>query len=118
VPSSIRHASYALGASHYQTVLRAIVPSALPAVITAIFLGIARIAGETAPLLLTAFGNQYWPRSLAEPTPSLPVYIFNYAMSPYEDWHRQAWAAALVLLVGVMALNFGIRALAGRRLAE
>ena len=90
VPSSLRHASYALGATQWQTVLRVSVPAALPAIITAIFLSIARVAGETAPLLLTASSNAYWPRSLNDYTPSLPVFIFNYAVSPYDDWHRQA----------------------------
>jgi phosphate transport system permease protein len=115
VPEAIRDASYALGASRCQTVLRVAVPAALPAIITAVFLAIARIAGETAPLLLTASSNQYWPSSPGDFTPSLPVYIFNYAVSPYEDWHRQAWAAALVLLAAVMVLNFGVRLLAGKR---
>jgi phosphate transport system permease protein len=118
VPRSIRHASYALGASQWQTVLRVSVPAALPAIITAVFLGIARIAGETAPLLLTASSNQYWPTSPNDFTPSLPVFIFNYAVSPYEDWHRQAWAAALVLLVVVMVLNVGVRLVTGRRLVQ
>ena len=89
-------------------------PAALPAIITAVFLAIARIAGETAPLLLTASSNQYWPR---RPTTS-PLrcrLIFNYAVSPYDDWHRQAWAAALVLLAVVMLLNFGVRLLTGKR---
>jgi phosphate transport system permease protein len=116
VPASIRNASYALGASRWQTVVKVCLPAALPAIITAVFLGIARVAGETAPLLLTAGTNQYWPRSPNDFTPSLPVYIFNYAVSPYEDWHRQAWAAALVLLAVVMVLNVGVRALTGKRL--
>jgi phosphate transport system permease protein len=115
VPRTIRDASYALGAKHYQTVLRVTVPAALPAIITAVFLAIARVAGETAPLLLTASGNQYWPRSPNDFTPSLPVYIFTYAVSPYDDWHRQAWAAALVLLAVVMILNFGVRFATGKR---
>jgi phosphate transport system permease protein len=115
VPQSLRHASYALGANHWQTVARVAVPAALPAIITAVFLGIARVAGETAPLLLTSSSNDYWPRSLNDFTPSLPVYIFNYASSPYDDWHRKAWAAAFVLLVIVLLLNFGVRRLAGTR---
>jgi phosphate transport system permease protein len=115
VPKTLRDASYALGSSQWQTVVRVTVPAALPAIITAVFLGIARVAGETAPLLLTASSNTYWPRSLNDFTPSLPVFIFNYAVSPYDDWHRQAWAAAFVLLVTVMALNFGIRTLTGKR---
>jgi phosphate transport system permease protein len=115
VPSAIRNASYALGASQWQTVLRVSVPAALPAIITGVFLAIARIGGETAPLLLAAGGNRFYPTSPSDRAPSLPVYIFNYAMSPYDDWKRQAWAAALVLLVAVMLLNFGIRWLTGKR---
>jgi len=118
VPQSIRSASYALGASRYQTVLRVVVPAALPAIITAVFLAIARIGGETAPLLLTAGGNQYWPTSPNDFTPSLPVYIFEYAKSPYPDWKRQAWAGALVLLTAVMLLNFGVRFLTGKRVVQ
>jgi phosphate transport system permease protein len=115
VPETIRHASYALGASRYQTVLRAVVPAAIPAITTAVFLAIARIGGETAPLLLTASSNQYWPTSPNDFMPSLPVYIFTYAVSPYDDWHRQAWAGALVLMTAVMLLNFGVRSIASRR---
>jgi phosphate transport system permease protein len=118
VPQSIRDASYALGATQYQSVLRVIVPAALPAIITAVFLAIARIGGETAPLLLTAFSNQFWPTSPNDSTPSLPVYVFTYAISPYHDWHRQAWAAALVLLAAVMLLNIGIRLLTGKRVVR
>jgi len=118
VPKSLRHASYALGANHWQTIVRVTVPAALPAIITAVFLSIARIAGETAPLLLTASSNQYWPTSPGDFMPSLPVYIFTYAVSPYDDWHRQAWAAALVLLVVVMVLNFGIRLATGKRVLQ
>jgi phosphate transport system permease protein len=114
VPSSLKEGSYALGANRLQTAFRVTVPAALPALITAVFLAIARVAGETAPLLLTASSNQFWPTSPNDFMPSLPVYIFNYAVSPYKDWHRQAWAAALVLLVAVMILNFGIRAVTGK----
>ncbi len=116
VPDTLRNASYALGASQWQTIVRISVPAALPAIITAIFLAIARVAGETAPLLLTAFGNQYMPSSPNEPTPSLPVYIFNYSKGDDAEWIRQAWAAALMLLIVVMLLNFGIRAATGKRL--
>jgi phosphate transport system permease protein len=118
VPKTLRQASYALGAGHWQTVLRVTVPAALPAIITAVFLSIARVAGETAPLLLTASSNQFWPRSPDDSTPSLPVYIFTYAVSPYDDWHRQAWAAALVLLTVVMLLNFGVRLATGKRVLQ
>ncbi|MGC1717381.1 MAG: phosphate ABC transporter permease subunit PstC [Isosphaeraceae bacterium] len=115
VPRSIRGAGYALGARRWQIVMGIVVPAALPALITALFLAIARVAGETAPLLLTASSNQFWPSSPGDFTPSLPVYIFTYAVSPYEDWHRQAWAAALVLVVAVMLLNFCVRVLGGKR---
>jgi phosphate transport system permease protein len=116
VPDSLRQASYALGATQWQTVLRVILPAALPAVITAMCLAIARVAGETAPLILTAGHNIYWPNGPADYIPSLPVVIWKYSGSPYSDWHRQAWAAALVLLVVVMLLNFGIRAITGKRI--
>ena len=98
--------------------LRVTVPAALPAIITAVFLGIARVAGETAPLLLTASSNDYWPRSINDFTPSLPVYIFNYAISPYDDWHRKAWAAAFVLLAVVLALNICVRLVTGKRVLQ
>jgi phosphate transport system permease protein len=115
VPGSLRNASHALGAYHWQTVLKVTVPAALPAIITGVFLAIARIAGETAPLLMTAFGNLDWPASPADKTPALPLFIYKYSMSGNEEWERQAWAAALVLLAFVMLLNVGIRFLTGRR---
>jgi phosphate transport system permease protein len=115
VPKPLREGSYALGASQWQTIVRVIVPAALPAIITAIFLGIARVAGETAPLLLTASSNDFWPRSVNDFTPSIPVYIYNYATGPYDDWHRKAWAAAFVLLVAVLALNIFVRVVSGKR---
>ncbi len=115
VPQSLRHASLALGARNWQTIIRVTVPAALPAIITAVFLAIARIVGETAPLLLTAGTNRFWPDGLSDFTPSLPVFIFNYANSPDPEWNRQAWAAAFVLLTLVMFLNFGIRFMTGKR---
>jgi phosphate transport system permease protein len=115
VPKASRYGSYALGAGQWQTVLRVTVPAALPAIITAIFLAVARVVGETAPLILTAFNNNHWASSPNDATPSLPYFIFNYAVSPYEDWHRQGWAAALVLLSVVMILSFGVRLIMGRR---
>ena len=115
VPRTVRGAGYAMGASRWQVIMGIVVPAALPALITALFLAIARVAGETALLLLTASSNQFWPSSPGDFTPSLPVYVFTYAVSPYEDWHRQAWAAALVLVVAVMLLNFGVRVLGGKR---
>jgi len=115
VPTPLRLASFALGGSQWQTVLRVVVPAALPAIITGVFLSIARIGGETAPLLLTAGYTAFMPGGPSDPMPSVPVLIYTYAVSPYPNWHRQAWAAALVLLVVVMLLNFGIRFLTGKR---
>jgi phosphate transport system permease protein len=115
VPGSLRQASYALGAAHWQTVLRIVVPAALPAIITGVFLAIARIAGETAPLLMTAGNTPFMPSGPGGQMPSVPVLIYEFAKSPYPNWHRQAWAAALVLLTIVMLLNFGIRFLTGKR---
>ena len=118
VPVSLRTASYALGASHAQTVLRITVPAALPAIITAVFLSVARIAGETAPLLLTAGFNYFWPESLGDFTPTLPPYIYNYATGVSDNHKRQAWSAAFVLMVMVLLLNFGIRLVTGRRVVQ
>jgi phosphate transport system permease protein len=115
VPQALRNASYALGATHWQTVLKVTVPAALPAIITGVFLAIGRIAGETAPLLLTAYGSNFWPRGPGDRTPFLPKYIYDYSRSGYDDWERQAWAAALVLVAVVMILNVGIRFLTGTR---
>jgi phosphate transport system permease protein len=115
VPQSLRNASHALGAFHWQTVLRVSVPAALPAIITAAFLAIARIAGETAPLLLTNFGSEQMVVSPAEPMGALPMYIFNYSLSGFGPKEEKAWAAALVLLAFVMLLNVGVRVATGRR---
>ena len=97
-------------------------PAALPAVITGVFLAIARIAGETAPLLLTAYGSSFFPKTLPqgidERTPFLPKYIYDYARSGFPDWERQAWAAALVLVTVVMLLNVGIRLATGKRVVS
>jgi phosphate transport system permease protein len=118
VPPTLRHASLALGASQWQTLLRITIPAALPAIVTAVFLSIARVVGETAPLLLTAGMNRFWPRSLSDYTPSLSVYIFAYADSGDSEWIKQAWATALMLLTLVMLLNFGIRILTGKRVVQ
>jgi len=126
VPETIRQASYALGASRMQTTLRVILPAALPAIVTGVFLAVGRIAGETAPLLLTAGGSDQWPVTAdltfpflharpASQTAFLPGNIFNYSRSPYADWKDQAWGGALVLLAVVMVLNVGIRLAAGKR---
>ncbi len=115
VPNPLREASYALGATQWQTVMRVIVPAALPAIITGILLAMSRIAGETAPLLLTAGNSQFWPQSLSEPTPYLTYYIYDYAKSGKPELERQAWAASFVLLVFIMSLNISIRFLSGKR---
>lgn len=115
VPQSLRHASYALGATYWQTVLRVTLPAALTAVITGIILAAGRIAGETAPLLLTAFGSEYMPRGLTGSTPFLPGYIYKYSGRAEAGYQQQAWAAALILLTVIMVLNVSIRLLTGRR---
>jgi phosphate transport system permease protein len=115
VPQALRNASFALGASQWQTAVKVTIPAAMPAIITGVFLAIARIAGETAPLLLTAYGSNFWPRSPNDRTPFLAKYIFDYSRSGYPDWERQAWAGALVLLGVVMFLNVGIRLVTGKR---
>jgi phosphate transport system permease protein len=116
VPPTMRDASYALGASQWQTVLKVTLPAAVPAIITAVFLAVARVVGETAPLLLTAgSSSRHWPTSPNDWMPALPEFIFRYAMSSSEDWRRMGWAAALVLLGIVMILSFGVRLITGRR---
>ncbi len=105
VPRSLRESGMALGASKSETIRTIVIPAALNGIITGIMLDVARVAGETAPLLFTAFGNQYWSHGWMQPTASLPVMIFTYAIAPYDDWHRQAWAAGFVLLSGVLLVN-------------
>jgi phosphate transport system permease protein len=109
VPNSLREGSLALGASKTRTILSVIVPAAKQGILTGMILGVARIAGETAPLLFTSFNNQFWSKTLNEPTASLPFMIYYLAISPYEDWHREAWAAGLVLLVLVLIANIASR---------
>lgn len=111
VPTGYREAALALGIPQWQTVLQIVVRTALKGIVTGALLALARVAGETAPLLFTAFGNRYWNHHLSDPISALPLQIFNYAISPYEDWHRQAWAGALVLLIFVAAVNVGVRIL-------
>jgi len=101
VPGTLREASLALGVPLWRTTLKVTLASARTGIITGVLLAIARIAGETAPLLFTALGNQFWSSKLTEPMAALPLQIFNFAIAPYEDWHRLAWAGALVL-VGIM----------------
>lgn len=109
VPQSIREASLALGISRWKTTLSIVLKTAMSGIITGILLAIARIAGETAPLLFTAFGNQYFSTALDEPIASLPLQIYNYAKSPYTDWHEQAWAGALILILLVFVINLVVR---------
>ncbi len=116
VPQPLREAGLALGASRWKTVAIVVIPAALRGVITGVMLDLARVAGETAPLLFTAFNNRFWSSGWDQPTASLPVMIFTYAISPYDDWHRQAWAAALVLLMLVLAANILARVVLARRL--
>jgi phosphate transport system permease protein len=116
VPQTLREASLALGVPEWKTSLRVVLRTALGGIVTAVLLAIARAAGETAPLLFTSLNNQYWNFQLDQPTSSLTVQIFNYAISPYEDWHQKAWSAALVLLVLVGGLNLVARILSRSRL--
>jgi phosphate transport system permease protein len=117
VPNALREASMALGASKWKTIASVIVPAAYRGILTAILLAFARVAGETAPLLFTAFGNQFWSPGWNQPTASLPVMIYTYAIAPYDDWHRQAWAAGLVLLGLILVINIVARAILSRGIA-
>ena len=114
VPRALREGSMALGASKWRTIMSVVVPAAYRGIMTAILLALARVAGETAPLLFTAFGNRYWSPGVSQPTASLPVMIFTFAISPYDDWHRQAWAAGLVLLALILIVNIFARAILSR----
>jgi len=109
VPGTLREGAMALGASKWKTVATVILPAAKGGIITGVLLALARVAGETAPLLFTAFGNRFWSPGLSQPISSLPVMIYTYAIAPYDDWHRQAWAAGLVLLGLVLVANVGTR---------
>ncbi len=112
VPSSLREAALALGIPQWKTSIRVVLRTALGGIVTAILLSVSRAAGETAPLLFTSLNNQYWNTRIDEPTASLTVQIYNYAISPYEDWHQKAWASALVLLLFISLLNLASRFLA------
>ena len=114
VPATLREASLALGIPQWKTSLRVVLRTAAGGILTAVLLSIARAAGETAPLLFTSLNNQYWNWRPDQPTASLTVQIFNYAISPYADWHQKAWSAALVLLLLVGALNLAARWALGR----
>ena len=109
VPNQMREAAFALGMPAWRVTSRIIYKSALSGIVTGILLGLARIAGETAPLLFTALNNQFWSASIAQPLANVPVVIFQYAMSPYDEWHALAWAGALVLTIFVLGLNLMVR---------
>jgi phosphate transport system permease protein len=115
VPPSLREGALALGASKARAIVTVCIPAAFRGIATGILLSLARVAGETAPLLFTSFNNRFWSSGWNEPTASLPVVIFTYALSAYEDWHRQAWAAGLVLLALVLAATAGARWILGFR---
>jgi phosphate transport system permease protein len=109
VPGGYREAALALGISRWKTIVHIVIKTALKGIVTGILLALARVAGETAPLLFTAFGNRFWNHNLHEPIAALPLQIFTYAISPYDDWHRQAWAGALVLVVMIFIINALVR---------
>jgi phosphate transport system permease protein len=110
VPRSLREGSFALGANKWRMIATVVLPAASRGILTGVLLALARVAGETAPLLFTAFGNRFWSPGWNQPTSSLPVVIYTYATGPYEDWHQQAWAAGLVLLGLVLVTNILVRA--------
>ncbi len=115
IPNSLREGAVALGASKAKAILTVVIPAAKNGIMTGIMLNLARVAGETAPLLFTSFGNRFWSPGWEQPTSALPVMIFTYAISPYEDWHRQAWSAGFVLLTLVLAVNIFARAVLSKK---
>jgi phosphate transport system permease protein len=115
VPTSLREAALALGYTRWRTALSIVLRTALPGIVTGALVAIARVAGETAPLLFTAFGNQFWSTSPHEPIAALPLQIFTYAISPYDDWHAQAWAGALILIVLILVISLAARVATRRR---
>ena len=116
VPGALREAAAALGTPQWKTMLAVIYRAARSGILTGVLLAIARVTGETAPLLFTAFGNRFWHQGLDQPIAALPLQIFAYAIAPYDDWHRQAWAGALVLIGIVFIVSLAARLVAGRRL--
>jgi phosphate transport system permease protein len=118
VPNSLREAGLGLGLPRWKVTVRIVLPAARAGIITGVMVAIARIAGETAPLLFTALGNRFWHQGLDQPMAALPLQIYAYAIAPYEDWHRQAWAAALVLIAMVFAASLSARLATRRRVAS
>ncbi|MGE5457252.1 MAG: phosphate ABC transporter permease PstA [Methanococcaceae archaeon] len=116
VPESYREAALALGAPRWKATLFVVLPVAFKGIFTGILLSVARAAGETAPLLFTALGNRFWSTQLDQPMASLTVFIFDYSKAPFEDWNRQAWAAALVLILLIMMINVTFRIVSRRRM--
>jgi phosphate transport system permease protein len=114
VPGQMREAAFALGVPAWRVTAQIIYKAALSGIVTGVLLGLARISGETAPLLFTALNNQFWSANIGQPLANVPVVIFQYAMSPYDEWHALAWAGALVLTVFVLALNLVVRLFARR----
>jgi len=118
VPGHLREAALALGVPEWKVTLRIILPTAAPGIVTGSLLAVSRAAGETAPLIFTAFGNRFWDNGYLNPMASLPHTIYTYAISPYEDWHRQAWAAAFILMAFVLVVNLGTRLALSRASGE
>jgi phosphate transport system permease protein len=118
VPGSYREAALALGVQRWKATVRIILPSALKGITTGILLALARAAGETAPLLFTALGNRFWSTSVLQPIASLPVFVYDYAKAPFDDWNRQAWAAALVLIMLIFLLSLLFRYVTRSRYGE
>jgi phosphate transport system permease protein len=115
VPQSYREAALALGIARWKVICVIVLKTALKGIVTGVLIALARVAGETAPLLFTALGNNFWNHNLGEPIAALPLQIFSYAISPYDDWHRQAWAGALVLMAMILLLNLTVRFLSRGR---
>ncbi|MGH9471077.1 MAG: phosphate ABC transporter permease PstA [Terriglobia bacterium] len=115
VPGVLLEGALALGVSKWKGVATVVIPAAFRGIVTGVLLSVARVAGETAPLLFTSFNNQYWAHGWAQPVASLPVMIYTYAISPYKSWQQQAWAAGFVLLVLVLLVNMGSHAILSRR---
>jgi len=115
VPQALREGAMALGATKSKAIITVVIPAAVQGIVTGIMLNIARVAGETAPLLFTSFGNRFWSPGWDQPTAALPVMIYTYAVAPYEDWHKQAWSAAFVLLMLVLTINVTARLILAQR---
>lgn len=118
VPGSIREASLALGIPRWKTVSHIVLSTARSGIITGALLAIARVSGETAPLLFTSFGNMFWASGIDKPISTMPVQIYNYAISPFPDWHTKAWGGALVLIAMILILNVGVRVVTRRKYVQ